>query len=192
MFKTKFVQKTIKKRAVSPAGQSFFGVLQNLPKKPLKKRLYPPRDSRFLEFNDFSHKKSDFFLKMRLHIKHYFDAKFVQKTITKNGCISRGTVVFWSVNLQKMDKFCKICPKTHYKKRLYLPRDSRCLRSKSSKNGSILQNLSKTPLHKTAVSPAGQSFFGIYSFFSHSFCNITTLWCNFNKSITNLDEFYIF
>ena len=119
-------------------------------------------------------------------------AKVVQKTITKNGCTSRGTVVFWSLNLQKMDQFCKSCPKNHYKKRLYLPRDSRFLEYKSSKNKSILQNLSKTPLQKTAVSPAGQSFFGIYWFFSYSFCNITTLWCDFNKLITNLNEFYIF
>ena len=53
--------------------------------------------------------------------------QFVQKTITKNGSITRGTVVFWSLNLQKMDKFYKICPKNHYKKRLYPPRDSRFL-----------------------------------------------------------------
>ena len=89
----------------------------------------------------------------------FSSAKFVQKTITKNGCIPRGTVVFWSLNLLKMDQFCKICPKNHYKKRLYLPRDSRFLDSKSSKNGSILQKLSKNHYKKRLYLPRDSRFF---------------------------------
>ena len=120
-------------------------------KKPVKK--YPPRDSRFLAF-----------------------CKICLKNHRKNGCIPRRTVVFWNLWLQKKWFFpqnapayralfwCTICPKNHYKKRLYLPRDSRFLESKSSKNESILQYVSKKPLQKTAVSPSGQSFFWIYHF----------------------------
>ena len=80
----KFVKKIIIKKAVFPAGQSFFeskySNFAKFVKKPLQKGLYPHWGSRFFEL--YPRRDSRFF-ESKSSKNHY-----------KMGCIRPGTVIF--------------------------------------------------------------------------------------------------
>ena len=108
-----------------------------------------------VHFIDFSPKESDLFLKMRMHIKHYFDAKFVQKTITKNGWISRWTVVFWNLLtfLTKKVIFSSKCACISSTILTFLPNNPVCFYNINSKKVNFPLNCEYNTRHFIDFSP---------------------------------------